>query len=285
MKKHYTFFAKWRKIDVKFLNQFKTSREVEEGYCSFYVEETIYFKIMEFYSKKCHLFKRIRPPEFSVIPSFVSFSKEELNKANSFCAVIGNGRLNYIWDDSTAWQQELYNDVCEFCFMPIGAQQKPWVLKRDLKLKKHEFLGFEGLPGYVFCNIELAILIKKEFGIEHIEVLVGKKKRISDHLVQLKIPISPYKLIMDNNLYGEPYESNDWICCNSCGQYIYTNQERDFFPPFEEQFEFDLVLTQEWFGWYRRIILSKRFLEFCFEHKLLKKWKSFDSRFVPQITM
>lgn len=283
MIKNFLAFGKWRAKDVKFLNSLNLPIIIQENYQGIPIEdEEILKKIKKYYSQKDSLFTKNKPLDFSISFQSVNFSKEELETAKSYATILGKGKLHYIWNDANTWKKALYDSVCDSCFSPKGNQLNPWVLKREVHTEKLEFLGFEGLPGYVFCNKKLATLVKKEFGIDSMPVLIGKKQQVSKHLVQLDIPISPYKLIMENNRYGDSYESNNWTYCNSCTQDVYTNQERDFFPPFEKDFDFDLVLTQEWFGWYRRTVVSKRFMEFCFEHKILKRWKPIDSRYIPQ---
>jgi hypothetical protein len=93
---------------------------------------------------------------------------------------------------------------------------------------------------------------------------------------------------LDASPYGQAFEEQDLdkkakeaIPCSTCGQKTLTNQSLDFFPSFEKDFAFDMVLTQEWFGWFRRIVVSRRFLDFCFERKMLKKW-GFSGVIIPQ---
>lgn len=273
MKRLYSFSAIWRKQDIEFLQKFKLSKSIEVGIDSFYVEEEHYQQIMEHYSKKNSLFDKTKPKEFRFLPAAVVFDKNELENAKSYTLHLGSGKLQYYWDDADQWKSELYGGLCHNCDQPIGEQQKTWVLKRDFKnLEKHPFVGFEGLGGFVFCGKELANIIQKEFGIGQMEVLIGKKRKVSEHLVQLRIPVAPYPLNLEGNAFGKPYEGNNAISCPTCGQGSFTNQKLDFFPPFKNEFSYDMVLTQEWFGWYRRIVVSRRFMDFCFERKILKKW-------------
>lgn len=181
--------------------------------------------------------------------------------------------LDCYWTDSNLWKNILYGDQCIQCGLPMGEQKWRWLLKKDFKqTAKHPFVGFEGLGGFTFCGKELAGQIKEEFGIGHLEVLIGDKGKVSENLVQLNIPLAPYPLSLDTNEYGKPFEDNKKISCSICNQHILTNQTLDFFPPFEKGFEFDICLTQEWFGWFRRIVVSRRFMGFCFDRKILKNW-------------
>lgn len=286
MKKKYSFFAEWRAQDLKFLNALGLNKEIELGVDIFYVEEgEIYDRIVEHYSRTGQLFKRIRPKDFDCELVGVTFSEKEIDLAKSCSLSLGIGKLEDLWADHGTWKTELYDGICPNCGRPIGEQKRPWVLKKDFKqLDKHPFVGFEGLGGFVFCNKTVADLIQKEFGIGHMEVLIGQKRRISEHLVQLTIPLAPYDLNIEGNDFGTPYESNNEVLCATCGQRTFTNQILDFFPPFEKEFGFDIVLTREWFGWYRRFVLSRRFLDFCFENKLTKK-RSGPGFVVPQIMM
>lgn len=274
MIRKYMIFAKWRKKDIDLLKTFNLPIPLKTGYLNMPVDEGITLeKIKKHYKKKDLLFSKTRPEKFNIKFIGCSFTKEEKEAAKSYSLRIGTGKLEHIDSHHAyAWKYRIYDKVCEECQMPIGKQSKPWVLKRDFKqLDKYPFLGFESIPGYVFCGKHIANMIKKEFGIGNRKVLIGKQERVSEYLVQLDIPISPYKLNMDSNRYGDPYESNNWTNCTTCNQYIYTNQERDFFPSFQQFFDFDMLPTQEWFGWYRRIVLSKKFINFCLEKKLLNK--------------
>ena len=289
MRRLHKFSAIWRKRDIEFLKNFKLSKIIEEGIDSFYVEEEEYHKIMAHYSQKDSLLGSTKPKEFNTLPATVIFDQEEQENANSYTLHLGSGKLDYYWDDANRWKGNLYNGICGQCSLPIGEQKHPWVLKRDFKqLDKYPFVSFEGLGGFVFCGKELADMIKRKFGIGHFEVLIGKQQRVSEYLVQLAIPLSPQKLVMQDNLYGTPFTAEGYHeglglaePCTSCGQATYTNQKLDFFPAFDEEFDFDMVLTQEWFGWFRNIVVSRRFLDFCFEHKILKKW-GFPGVITPQ---
>jgi len=286
MKKQYSFFAEWREQDLKFLNSLGLNKEIEPGVDIFYVEESeIYDRVVEHYSRKGQLFKRIRPKGFDCELLGVIFSEKELDFAKGFSLSLGAGKLEDLWADHGTWKTELYDEVCPNCGRPIGEQKRPWVLKKDFKqLVKHPFVGFEGMGGFVFCDKTVADLIQKEFGIRQMEVLIGQNEKVSENLVQLTIPLSPYNLNVEGNDFGIPYEGNNEVLCAICNQRTFTNQILDFFPPFEKEFEYDIVLTREWFGWYRRFVLSKRFLDFCFENKLTKK--RFGPGFVvPQSTV
>lgn len=284
MKKVYYFFAEWRKRDVQFLNSLDLSKTIEEGSCSFSVEEgDSYHKIMEHFTKENGLFSKTKPNDFYTTVANVSFSNEELESAQSYTTTLGRGKLEPFWDDSAQWKAELFGGQCDQCGQPIGKQESPWVLKKDFKnLEKSPLVGFEGLGGFLFCGKELANKIQKEFGIGQIEVLIGKNRRVSEHLVQLDIPLATQKLKVNGNEFGQPFEDNKYVDCPVCFQQTYTNQTLDFFPPFEKDFKFDIVLTQEWFGWFRRIVVSRRFMDFCFEYRLLKKWGT-SGAIIPQI--
>ncbi len=284
MTKYYMFFANWRKKDVDFLKQFKLDREPEIGYFGFGLPEgDIFNKISNHYSQVDSLWFKTQPPEFSITFANVFFSLEEIELAKTYTSFLGDGKLEYFWRDSTIWKSDLYGSVCPKCEHSIGPQEKPWILKRDFKqLEKHPFVSFEGLGGYVFCSKIVADLIQKEFGIEQMDVLIGQEKKVSEHLVQLQLPLATHRLNLDGNGFGKPYEGNDSISCSTCSQSTLTTQTLDFFPPFEKKFEFDIVLSQEWFGWYRRIVVSKRFLDFCYKHKFINK-KSGRGLIIPQI--
>jgi len=57
MIKRYSFFGKWRKKDVEFLNDLQLNKTIKEGYDGFWVEEgNIYNQIVNHFSKKGTLF-------------------------------------------------------------------------------------------------------------------------------------------------------------------------------------------------------------------------------------
>ena len=137
-----------------------------------------------------------------------------------------------------------------------------------------------GVGGYLFTDHERYKIIHNKWGIGKKEVLIGIKQRVSEDFVQLDIPVSKSKLHFGSSYYGKTFLldgkggiSDQPKACSACGKCLYVNQTLDFFPSFEENFEFDILMTQEWFGWYRRIVASRPFVDWLAEHR----WITFDN--------
>jgi len=117
------------------------------------------------------------------------------------------------------------------------------------------------------------MFFKKEFyeevlatlGIKYREVLLHSTGEPLEDTVQLDIPIAKSKLLIENSAY-EVYSPEQ-----SCGKKQYSQQHLDFFPPFEEEFNFHICYTQEeFYSGFKRIIISKAFCDILVKHKVIK---------------
>jgi len=101
-------------------------------------------------------------------------------------------------------------------------------------------------------------------GIESIPILIGIKKRKSNSFVQLDIPLAASQINFNDNKYGNFFE------CKRCRIKNYSVKQLDFFPNFVEDEPNSICFTQEWFGYYRQLIIKNDFLDFVLSETKLK---------------
>lgn len=270
MKKVYYVFADWRKKDIDFINCLEISKKIELGADSFSIEEgKDYEKLINFYSKKDSLFSKTKPKEFRIQQANCLFSKEELDNAKYYAI----SSIPPYSTPSTRYPQpnksgeyilkvfsgDIYNHL-DYYYVNQKKQIAPFKIKKP-KWRKNEVCFNLGLEAEYTC-------FKKEFyqevlaplGLKAMEVLDYKTGKRLEDTVQLVIPLAESKLLLQNSAYDiHPKEETK-------GYKEYAVQTLDFFPPFENEFDFYICHSQEYFaGGLKRIIISK---EFC--HLLLK---------------
>ena len=191
-------------------------------------------------------------------------------------------------DDGYDYLRFAFGEICKSCNnIPKGEQIKPITLAKEPKLSKKYIWGsFNGVSGYLFTDKSRYKLLKDKWGLKSIDLLIGKNQKPSDNFVQLDIPISNSALCFGDSNFGNTFKidgsgqiSESIINCDECNRSLYTNQLLDYFPSFKEQHKFDIVFTQEWFGWYRRVILNKDFAKWLNENNFIK----FDSDYLVPI--
>ncbi len=278
-----TVFGKWTKDHVNMLAQFGIS--ITEGYDMFGMEENdLYFRIIE---------QLKDAPEFSDRRSIARFDVQELGKATTYLLhglglgpALANPACLGKEDDGHEYLRYAFGEICSKYGTPVTEQQKPLTLEKEPKLpQKYLWGGFHGISGYLFTDLDRYRMLQDTWGLGKREVLIGKKQKVSANLVQVEIPISKSPLFFGNSEFGKTLRmdgsgaySEAKVLCPACRRPIYTNQILDFFPDFDHAFDFDLVFTQEWFGWYRRLVVSKKFAQWFVDHKF-GKWDS--NTFIP----
>lgn len=267
MIKHYSFFAKWRKKDVEFLSKFNLGRTIEEGYFGFGIEEgEVYEKIINHFSKVDSLFNKVKPPEYSHNFALVTFSKEELDNAKYYA-------LGGIFQKKNGYpepQNSLkYRDIVfKYDNIEFGANKRQIASFRVKKPKWgknqkgfHLELEFE----FVFFKKDFYQEVLAPLGLKAMEVLDYKTGKSLEDTVQLIIPISKSKIMLENSAFDiHPLEETG-------GYKQYALQTLDFFPPFEKEFDFHICYSQEeQLRGHRKIIISKEFCDLLVKHKVIK---------------
>ena len=184
-------------------------------------------------------------------------------------------------DEAFGYMKYAFGEICPEFGTPLQEQIRPITLAKEPKLpKKYIWGGFHGISGYILTDIERFEILHQKWGLEKREILIGSKQKVSKNFVQLDIPISKSPLCFGNSYFGKTLKldgsgelSESFIVCPSCGNPIYTNQILDYFPTFNEEFDYDIVFTQEWFGWYRRLVISRKFADWLLENKYIE-WNS-----------
>ncbi|MEE9377504.1 MAG: hypothetical protein V3V33_05665 [Candidatus Lokiarchaeia archaeon] len=263
MIKHFSFFANWRKTDVDFLNNLSLDRKIEQGYFGFKIEEgDTYERIMEHFSKKDSIFSKTKPKEFSCTFTTVSFSKSELEKSKYY-ELKSTGESKGFPLPENSFEEEIFKIACSNC--KSGIEQKASFHIKEVKWKKNQANFTLRDPDFMFFRKRFFQEILHPLGLESREVIIHKTGKVSDDIVQLEIPFSKSKLIIDGSSY------DNGVFCEKCGVKQYSIQTLDFFPPFEKELNFYICKTQEEFiGGRRRIIISKEFCELLVKHKIIK---------------
>lgn len=214
--------------------------------------------------------------------SGVIFDKEEFdNSKNYMChntaaSVAVPLELD---NDYHFYLDKAFGDYCVSCNnIPTQEQIGPLIFEREPTLPKRSLWGgYNGIGGYLLTDKEKYKLLKNKWGFSSREILIGKNEMKSKNFVQLDIDISPSSLAFGDSLFGKTVEDHPDVC-HSCNRTLYSNSILDFFPTFEHDFNFDIVLTQEWFGWFKRLVVSRRFAHWMVENGFAKMSSSF---FIP----
>ena len=138
MEKRYLFSAYWRKEDVEFLKQFKLSRNIQEGFKGFTVDEKTHDLIMMRYNKK-NIFRSIKPKEFQVIFTGVTFTQEEIDNAKYYVLYSVGDPIGYPQPEQGYAKQVFDFKECNF-------------IRNNRKQKAYLFIKFGNL---LFCLFNL----------------------------------------------------------------------------------------------------------------------------------
>lgn len=269
----------WSDDALQFIEKFKLGPKsgIKHGYITI-IDSDIY---RDFYSK----FRSII--EFEKEGSAI-FTKEELELSDNILLhnfgpdLCFPARLSED-DDGTEYLKYAFGEVCSKCNIPLSEQVRPITLEKEPRLsKKHIWGSFHGVSKYVFTDIARYKVLHTKWGLRKRELLLGSKQRVSKEYVQLEIPLSPSSLCFGESYFGRTFLhdgsgelSTSHVNCPECKRPLYTNSILDFFPKFQEESGFNIVFTQEWFGWYRHTVVSGNFLHWLIENKFVKLHTNF----------
>jgi hypothetical protein len=270
-------FGNWSSHHVKIIEGHGI--KCEEGYFGFTLnEDEKYFKLIPYLENA---------KEFSTRRAIVIIDREELDHSNRFLLhnfdpeMVYPARLTKD-DDGAEYLRYAFGEICSTCNgIPKGEQINPFTFASEPKLsKKHIWGGIHWTSGYIFTDTERYKILNQRWGLQKREVLIGAKQKISKSFVQIEVPISNSPLCFGNSDFGNTFRLDDSgeidnivHICPECSRPLYTNQILDFFPSFYEEVNDDIVFTKEWFGWYRRLVISRKFADWLLENKYLK-WNS-----------
>jgi hypothetical protein len=224
-------------------------------------------------------------PNFRDKRTFVIFNENELQLSEQFLLLRGFPSPTvypYESSDSIDYKTDVFGETCSNCRIPLNEQVNPFTLTKDVNFPSSKFLYFtiNWANNYLFTDKERYDKILKNWGFGYREVLIGKKKKVSDKIIQLEIPLSPFPLKFGQSEFGKKFAqdgsgliSEQSENCPLCHRPLFTNSLLDYFPAFTEEFDFNLVHTQEWFGWYHHLVISRKFAEFLVQQKVIK-WDS-----------
>lgn len=266
--------GRWSKgaLDYISKNQLGPSSGIEFGYITIRNESTF----TEFESQ-------FETNIESVKKAYAIFTSEELQRSTSFLLLHLAPTLvygaNLGKEDGLEYLRYAFKEICKSCNnIPKEEQSNSLILESEPNLSK-EYLwgGLNGVSGYLFTDLERYELLKNKWGLRSRPLLIGARKKVSTNFVQIEIPISKSDICFGRSNYGNTFKldgsgqiGESKIICEECGRPLYTNQTLDFFPAFKEEISFDIVFTKEWFGSYRRLVISKNFAEWMVENKYIK---------------
>ncbi len=263
MKVSYYFSAVWRKKDLDFLKSLGLAKNLKTGQGHFTVSNPeLCEKIFEYFEKPDGLLKKAKPDKYYSIPASVSFNKEEFNSANIY-------NLRYTGDSLgnpepfESYPFNTFNFECVECLS--GKKQKHDFRMNPKKLKKYQksFILFD--YDIIFFERDFYLSFLKPLGLNHRNIINNKTGEVLQEVVQLDIPEAKSKLVIQGHEFGESE------ICKGTGKTQYGIQTLDFFPPFEEEFDFTICKTREEFiGGLKRILISRDFMELMVEHKIVK---------------
>ena len=241
------------------------------------------FKILQKFKGAKNFYHKKAKAVFSI----KELSTETLMLYNKGPNMVYPARLNGD-DDGYAYLRYAYGEICNSCNnIPKGEQIKPLTLAKEPKLSKKYIWGsFHGVSGCLFTDKSRYKLLMDKWALKSIDLLIGSKQKVSDNFVQIDIPISNSPLCFGESNFGNTFKldgsgqiSDSKIICEECRRSLHTNQLLDYFPSFEIQQKFDIVFTQEWFGWYRRLVINKDFAKWLNENKFI----TYDSDYLVPI--
>lgn len=275
MKKVYYVFAEWRKRDIDFINNLEISNKISIGADSFSIKEGEDFDKFTFhYSKKDTLLAKTKPKEFKVKLAGCNFSKEDLDNAKYFAISSmppyethssrypqPNTKRDYIPE---VFSGDIYKHGVYY-FVNNKKQIAPFKIKKT-SWRKNEICFNLGLESeYTVFKKDFFLEVLEPLGLKSMEVLDYKTNLPLEDAVQLIIPTAKSKLLLENSAYDIIPEEE------TRGHKQYAVQTLDFFPPFEEEFDFNICYTQEYFGGgIQRIIISKEFCDLLIKYNIIE---------------
>ncbi len=252
MIRRHSFFAKWRDCDIDFLNSLNLNKTIRETFDGFWIEEgDTYNLIMEHYSKKDGLFKKTKPPKFSTSVTSVIFTKEEIMSSRH--SVLTGNALTY---NNNLLVDDGYRDLVyrskDNDYMKSRIQIAPFRMKKPKWGKNQNHFMIEGEQDRLFLKKDVYQEAFEPLGLGYLKVLDYDTGEPLEDTVQLEIPIAESKLMIEGTLYDEQaYFFKD-------GTKQYSPQHLDFFPCFENDFDFHICYSQEVFsGGYKKMIISE----------------------------
>lgn len=214
---------------------------------------------------------------------YAIFSSEELQKSSSYLLLSTGQNLvasaSLGKEDGLEYLRYAFKEICKTCNnIPKKEQSNSLTLDKDPILPKEYLWGsFNDVSGYLFTDLDRYKLLKNKWGLNSRPLLIGLQQKVSNNYVQIDIPISKSSICFGSSNFGNTFKldgsgllSETKVKCKECHRPLYTNQILDYFPTFDDDKIFDIVFTQEWFGWYRRLVVSKKFAEWMFENKFIK---------------
>jgi hypothetical protein len=254
----------------------KVGITVGEGYNMFSLEEgEVYESVID---------DLRNAPQFKDRRTKVIFDQSELDQSLAFMChnsaphIVQPAQLSNK-DDSYGYLRDAFGEICTSCnHIPKREQIKPFSLSSIPRLPKNKLWGsLQGVSGYLFTDNARYKLLHQTWGLSKREVLIGKRQVVANDFVQVEVPIAESSLHFQQSNFRNTFKldgsgeiSSLFNRCNECKRPLYTNQVLDFFPSFKAESSFDLVFTQEWFGWYRRLVITRQFARWMAEHKYIQ---------------
>ena len=259
MIKRYLFSADWRKEDVEFLKSLKINRKIDVGFFGFNVDQETHNVIMENYSNNTPLTK---PKSFNVQFTGVTFSKKELDNASFYNLIgtgfpVGNGLPKNYKKQIFSYDNEDYK-VNRTQIGLFRIKKPKWTNKRKNFTLHSEW-------DKMFFKKDFYQEVLAPLGLNYLDVINHSTGEVLSDTIQLEIPLAQSNLKINNTLY-DLYSTE-----TPCGKKQYSQQHLDFFPNFENLFEFHICYSREEFlGGYKRIIISKDFCKILLDNNVIE---------------
>ncbi len=255
MKFYYRIIGRWSDHHIKDANKFGV--KLYPGYNK--------IDILEFgnFSKMIELLSTAE--DFKYYKTIPSFEVLEYENASSYLLRGG-------------FKSKTFNvcniNKCENCSTSflgredyIEIDSLPKISKNDLLFTSKEFNNF------LFTTEGFYRKYLKQFGIKSRKTKF--KSKITDDIVFIDIPESRYELLINEIEYPYLFDpQNENAICNFCNKKIYSNQILGYFPQYAGNNKLHMSYTQEVFGWYNHIIISKSLAQILVDHGVIK-WDSF----------
>ncbi|MGD1946555.1 MAG: hypothetical protein ACFB0A_09920 [Croceivirga sp.] len=225
-------------------------------------DKDLFDKIVQYFNGKDGLFKKRKPEGFNASPASVSFNKEEFNSANIYNLRFTGDSLGNP-EPFESYPFNTFKIECVECLS--GKKQMHNFRMNPKKLKKYQksFILFD--YDIIFFERDFYISFLKPLGLSSRDIINHKTGEVLQEVVQLDIPEAKSKLVIQGHEFGESE------ICDGTGKTQYGMQTLDFFPPFEEEFDFTICKTREEFiGGLKRILISRDFMKLLVEHKIVK---------------
>ncbi|XLS29207.1 hypothetical protein ACJD0Z_18670 [Flavobacteriaceae bacterium M23B6Z8] len=273
--------AIWKQNDVVDLANFGI--KIDEGYDYFNIEEnenyqkiksTILNRNREVLSDKITGYHPENNPNqkrdlFDRL-AVVRFDKKEIKKASYYSFFLKS--FGYPQPDKDFdYQERVYEFSCPVvsnqgcCGFSDRQKDSFYISKVPRFNSKNLLFSLNWEPDVVLIQKEFFSTFFEPRGYRSIPVFKKLGKEEAKDVVQLKIPICKSPLDLSDSWY-----SDTGSVCKCCGTVRYSNQTCDFLPPFKNDMNQELCLSQEIFGSggssFRRIIISKNFFSELSQH-------------------